>query len=344
MTRLITLGFENPNEILLGADSSDYWKTILNYKSSTPGIEDLVSPCVLAMRGNNTGWYYYWSSEETEIYFVGTFRMPLIQDNFRLLEFTNENTDTFINSLRIKLRSTGALDICRDDFVLVSSATSIIAVNTVYTIEVYYKPANSGGVVTVKVDGVEVATYTGDTTNDQQYTRGMFIRCPYNNVDYYGWWDNIAVNNSSGSDNNTWIGRMFLQPLYPRAAGDETGLSRGGTDLGANFAQVAYADEGLSFLQGDEDDYDLYEIDNVDLPTGATINNIIVEVTGKSTGGTGEIAVMIKADAVEDQGDDVTLTADTTTRQQVWAENPDTETSWAEADLATLQIGAKIRS
>jgi len=295
MTRLITLGFENPSEISLGQISSAVHVFIFDYKSGITGITDLVSPSVLAMNSNNQGFYYYWSSEESEIYFVGTFRTGYIQDNYRLIEFTNENSDTFGNSLRIKIRSTGALDICRDDTVLVSSAASVVTVNTVYTIEIYYKPANTGGVVTVKIDGVQVATYSGDTTNDQQYTRGMFVRNPFSSESYWCWWDNIAVNNSSGTSNNSWIGKMYLQPLYPRAAGDNTDLTRGGVDLGANFAQVSYADEGLSFLQGDEDDYDLYEIDNVDLPAGATINNIIVETTGKSTSGTGEVAAMIKS-------------------------------------------------
>ncbi len=115
--------------------------------------------------------------------------------------------------------------------------------------------------------------------------------------------------------------------------------------MGANFAQVRDSDPGgVSFLQGNLDDYDLYTVDVPDLPAGVTINNIIVQATGKSTSGTGEIALMVKGGATEDDSADKILTASTMIFQNVWAVNPDDSAAWAESDLADLQIGVKIRT
>jgi hypothetical protein len=199
--------------------------------------------------------------------------------------------------------------------------------------------------MTLKLDGVQVATYTGDTTDNAETIDGLRLHQGNGSTNYITWWDDIAVNDNSGSDNNSWIGRIRLWPLYARGAGDVTGLSRGGNDLGANFAQVRDPDPtGQTFVQGDQNDYDLYDVDTLDLPAGATINNIIVQIAGKSTSGAGYIAPMIKAGSTESQGDDVLLSTSPVVRQQAWATNPSTSSAWTESDLSSLQIGVKIRS
>jgi hypothetical protein len=53
---------------------------------------------------------------------------------------------------------------------------------------------------------------------------------------------------------------------------------------------------------------------------------------------------MIKGGGTEAQGADQIFTTNATIRQEAFAINPGTAGAWAEADLATLEIGVKVRS
>lgn len=82
-----------------------------------------------------------------------------------------------------------------------------------YLIEIYYKPLNSGGVITLRVNGVEDFTFTGDVTagledikyfgfsdKDSTYAGGFYI-------------DDIVI------DDSDWIGETRIQAVAVTGAG-----------------------------------------------------------------------------------------------------------------------------
>jgi len=50
-------------------------------------------------------------------------------------------------------------------------------------------------------------------------------------------WDDIAINDGSGSFENSWCGEGEIVVLRPSATGDNNAWTRGGTDSGANWSQ-----------------------------------------------------------------------------------------------------------
>lgn len=348
MARKITLGFDDPTEYYLGTPYIEIGNGLsvsvrqVYYTGATLG--NLESFGALVLQGNNY-WQYMFGENLTDLYFSGSFCAEYLANGNAIITFGTRTDGSFGSTLNVIWNTDGSLSLRRGNTVLATSASGLVAVKTRYSLECYCKPRNSGGEFTVKLGGVQIATYTGDTTDNAESIDGFRLEDGHGSSNYITWWDDVAVNDASGGDNNSWIGMMRLWPLYAKAGGDVTQLSRGGLDLGVNFAQVRDADPtGQTFVQGDQDKYDLYKVDQLDLPAGATINNIIVQTAGKSTSGLGKIAPMIKADDTENQGDDVILSSSVTVRQQAWAINPKTSVAWTESDLSSLQIGVKIRS
>lgn len=346
MASLIRLGFEDPQEVLLGTTGTN-----ANVKPArvdiggTAYLAGLTSLNVLAIQGNNIYWQYLFASAKTDVYFAGSFNTPALSNGLLLLSF-DTSSGAFSSTLNVIWNTNGSISIRRGSTVLATSAsTGLIAANTKYTIECYVKPRNSGGEFTVKLGGTQVVTYSGDTTDNAESCQGFRLYNPYNSTSYWCWWDDVGANDNSGATNNTWLGVIQLYALTLTGAGATTQLDRGGLDLGANFAQVRDPDAfGLHYVQGDTDEYDLYTVDCPDLPAGATINNIIVQFSGKSVGGTGLAAAILSSNGTLGTGSDQTLTTSPIVRQEAWATDPQDSGAWTEADLATLQIGVKIRS
>jgi hypothetical protein len=157
--------------------------------------------------------------------------------------------------------------------------------------------------------------------------------------------DDIVINDTNGSVNNSWPGQVRLLPIQPCAAGDVTELTRKGIDLGANYAQVREPGHGgFAVVETDTvNKRDLYAVDLPDLPAGATIKNVIVKATANVQNGSGGLALLLKAGTTESEGSNQALVSDFKTFGQVWDINPDTGVAWTEADLADLQIGIKAK-
>jgi len=347
MARIITLGFDDPSEFLLGTPSVEYGGWVKAASVMYQWAGGLESLGVIAMNGNNVYWQYALPYNVAELYFVGSFFTNSLTNAYQIVSFDTRTDYGFSNTLNIIWNTNGSISLRRTNTVLATSAAGLVNLNTRHTIECLVKPLNTNGTFVCKIDGVDAASYTGDTTDNAESCDGVRI---YNITANTAagiscWWDDIAINDTSGSYNNSWIGRMRLFPLYTRGAGNVTGLSRGGYDLGANFAQVRDPDPiGNTFVQGTSGTYDLYTIDTIDLATGTVINNIIVQSGGKSTSGAGLINHVLKVGATESDGEVQICPTAHTIRQHAWAINPNTGVPWTESDLASTQIGIKMRS
>lgn len=346
MTRLFSFGFESAEELEL-------FDTI-----QSPSITSIVAT-ELARTGGNVLQFHGTGNDycaklfaipgRNAVYVGGAVRAttdPTV--GYVILSFGCGQTagQEFNAQCSVKYLTGNAVGAYIGNTLLAQSVTGVAPINGNWVyIEVYLEPADAGGRFVIKCDGATVVDYTGDTNPSGTPTgvTGIAIHDLFNSAANYVWWDDVVYNDDSGTDNNTYPGQVRLQPIRTVAAGDVTQLSRGGVDLGANFRQVR--DASLStFVQGSLNQYDLYDVDDPDLPAGATIKNIIVEVIGNSISGAGEVATMVKGATTEDQGSDQVLATGVTVRQEAYPENPDDSAAWEETDLADLQIGVKMRT
>jgi len=226
----------------------------------------------------------------------------------------------------------------------VATSERVIAAGGWYYIEVYYLPDDSTGVCTIRVNGTEWLTFSGDTRNGDNLA---VVRLKYrsNQVgvttnDCY--FDDLVINDTSGSVNNTWPGQQKLYLAVPNAAGDQTDLT---PSAGNNWDCVDEIPTSTAdyVSSATATEYDLYNITDP-LAGTETLGSVVLNIVAKIDSGSGNIATTLKANVTEDDGANIGLTEAWQLYQQAWAVNPDDSAAWAPADIDDLQIGVEIKA
>jgi hypothetical protein len=280
---------------------------------------------------NNQDWLTFtFPANKTEIYMGFAWYGDVLPStgNKRLLQFTGPNT---------------TLDIANGGILTAFSQSSPTAMSadTWHYIEIHYIPLNSGGTFTLKLDGATVIDFSGDTTSSQETISGInFFSGTENN--YTGAFDDIVINDTSGSVNNSWPGIVRLLPLRPRAAGVDADWSRAGLDLGANFLQASRVGKfgTLPLLQASTTGLrDSYRVDMPDLPDGAAIKNVIAVARATAGSGSGNLKLGVIGNlGTENQSASQALTAAYKAFTHVVALNPDDSAAWEEADINNIEV------
>jgi archaellin len=282
------------------------------------------------------------STAYTDIY-IGCAARPSSLATGEFIIAYNDAPATYVNRLAVRVTATGQLDLLMDNVIKASSSPGVIAINNWYYFEFYVKPRNTGGVMTLKVDGTQVATFSGDTTNDREYINS--IKFAGNDVSQTVApmaFDDIVINDNTGSYNNTYPGMVRLLPIHAEAAGNYVAWDRAGVDLGDDAAQVRNGSFEYSMMQtSSADQKQTFDPEVPDLPAGATITNIVVTARARVQSGSGVIAPMVRAGTTDDVSADQTLVSNWKYYQKAWALNPADSAAWEESDLATLEIGVQ---
>jgi len=278
----------------------------------------------------------------TELYWGFAINVPSLSAS-PFFYSRNDDPGVYTNFVSLSLTADGRISIVRyNSTLLAQSAAGVIAANTWHYIEFYHKPRNSGGITTVKVDGVEVATYSGDTTQEEEFINAFdFSGVTVTSIAVRPTlFDDIVCNDASGASNNSWPGMVRLLPIRGRSEGEYAQWSRAGLDLGDDAAQMTGGGFGVHQLQTASADQLVTAAAEVpDLPVGAVITNIVVTARARVESGAGVIAPMVRSNGTNSISSDQTLTTNWKNFEYAWAVNPADNAAWEEADLATLEIG-----
>ncbi|NJL73664.1 MAG: hypothetical protein HC892_00185 [Saprospiraceae bacterium] len=212
-------------------------------------------------------------------------------------------------------------------------------------IEIWNKPLNSNGRFVLKINGVISIDFTGDTVQSSQVFNGFSLGD--RNTGALGLYDNILVNDTSGSVDNTWIGQPEFIIVRPLANGSVQDWTRGGVDTGSNVGQLlnsnGMADAGNSYLQTSTDNHQsLFTIPPVDIPAGATISAVSIQVSAMNTGaGVNDVNPTIKSGATTSEPTPIFGTISTAWKAIVsrWATDPNTSAAWTEANVQAIEVG-----
>lgn len=217
-------------------------------------------------------------------------------------------------------------------------------------IEIRHLCHDTTGIVEVWLGGTRVINLTGiDTKASAKNIRAFdlaYDRTSGSNSvsNKYIAFDDIAVNDTTGSVNNGRPGDAGIYYLPPNAAGDVTQLTRGGTDSGANWSQVDEVPIGTTddVRSSTDGQYDLYNITNT--PVAGTINAVeLIAYAQKSDAGTAGIALMLKSGGTEDEGARQELNTANKFYRELHEQNPVTAAAWTTSSVDSLQVGAKVK-
>lgn len=252
------------------------------------------------------------------------------------------NSGTQLGGIR-RNGSTNKIEIYTSTGTLVATGAISIILGTWYVLEIRVKIADSGGVISVKVDGVQDATFTGDTKPGAETT--------FDNFKWTGdntYLDDIAINDTFGAVDNSWCGDGRVIALTPNGNGD---LSQLTNQLGNSTDNYSYVDEKPSdgdtdYVQGSTvDQKDLYALTDCGL-TGISISRVWAESRSRDTVAAGGLlALTIKTNSTEYSSADIALL---NTYSRVigtdYPLNPNTGVAWTIAQVDALQAGPKTRS
>lgn len=345
MTRLFTAGAEESNIKSLWTDldatNTGYyyiWRRNTEDVYNPPGNAARTGEACYILMDSSAFIRHTWGTPSTEIYVGFASSVSALSTVNDFVRFYNNFSNTQYLSARITAGDT--LKIYRTGTEIASYTGALVSLNAWHYYEFWFKPLNTGGRVTVKIDGTQVIDFTGDTTNGVETVDTFFI-VGNNGIGNPCFVDDIVVNDAGGSVNNTWPGQIRLLPVRPNAAGASTQWTRKGVDMGSNHANARSRNRLSHIETGTTAQKDLYALEVPDIPAGSTIKNIVGLALGTVQNGSGSVKLGVRAGATENFGSAQALGADWKYIWQVWDQNPNTTSAWVEADLNGLQGGVE---
>jgi len=333
MARLLTTGWETGTH-----DDAYGYSGYPDMETSSPRTGGYA----LRIRAADTYPLRSWTGV-SELYMGFAFRPAAIDGTIHKIVYFRDGVTT-VNQLR--LSGSGYLQAYNGDgTTLLATGTQALAGGVWYYIQVHLKVADSSGDFEVKVDGATVLDidYSGDTKPSTNTVITNVMLSGYQSGSTYRTaYDDLVVNDTSGSYNNSWTGNVKLYPIRPNAAGDSTQWT---PNTGNNYAAV---DEVPSthneyVYSTTVDNKDLYNFGTVTLPTGSTVKNLVVITNAYLDSGSGSIALGVKSSSSEDFGSDQALGTSLKPFEYAVPLDPATSAAWGQSGIDSVQAGMKCR-
>lgn len=329
MARIFVAGFESHGveifDIVSGAArlSTSGLDMDGNYCLECSGSADYASKAFLTSHGS--------------LYFA--FRLRYYSDpalSCGLIRFSDSGGTTTITVLRntsykteLRLGSYGGT--------VIATGSRTISAGTTYLVEIYYAPLNSGGTFTLKIDGVQEISYTGDTTAGLENILDFRLGSPSAGSVYgYSYYDDFIV------DDANWIGKTYIQGLTITGSGTTTQWD---PSTGSNYAcvdEVPYSDTDYVYTNTN-DEIDTYALSNLS-GTIASIKAMALTARAAYDGSPTPTHIQL---GVRSGGSDYFATDFSPPSsfgflgQRILEVNPATSAAWTESGVNALEVGMK---
>ena len=271
--------------------------------------------------------------------------------NTQIMRFVNSSNGPQVS---IQLTTTNTLQLRNNLAVQIGSDSAALSNDTWYRLELSFNPAT--GAVEARIDGTSFASGSTATGSWSRIIVGVITGTPTGDM----YVDDVAVNDDSGSFQNTWPGSGKIIVLKPNAAGDNTGLTTGVSDNTNHYLNVdeVTPDDDTSYNQtSTASQIDDYNLEASGLGASDIINVVAVGVRyRKVTSGTLVFKVRAKAAAAGTVEASPNISSATTTFSTNAEATPKlypltmydlpgaSTTPWSTADLDQAQIGVETVS
>lgn len=242
----------------------------------------------------------------------------------------------------IGFSSSGTLRLFRSHNTVIASGNPI-ALNTWYCLEAHLKIDNSDGIAQVKMNGVQEIDYTGDTqsSGDAGITTVQLGGQEKDFCYLYGYFDDIAINDTSGTENNSWIGRGGIYLGEVDGAGEHAEFTPASGNNWENVDEIP-PDDDTSYVESDTLGHrDLYTTGGI-TPTSGTISAVQWLARAKMVdAGIGNLQRLVRHDGVDYAGADNPMSTSYSYLSDIMELAPD-DTAWTIAKVNALQVGQKV--
>jgi hypothetical protein len=327
MARIFMDGFET-------GDSS-FWNNYSNAGTVTATPPAGMSGSYMMVFSTYHGAYRLLSISKSEIYIAfkwyGT--PQNITDPSSIFSF-RDSAGTLIYSTRRNSLGFMEARLGSHSGALNATGTKILYPYITYLIEAYYKPLNSGGVFTTKIDGVQDINYSGDTTNGLEDIKSVSFG--YDGVLEAASCkiDDIVI------DDANWIGNTKLGIIVP----DGTGTTNNWT------ASTGNAWDCLNEKPPSDTDY-VYsnttnQIATYAMTTIANMNTVkAVQLQGRAayegSPTPTKIQLGVRASGADYFATDISPGVGFAMNSKILELNPADSAAWEQADIDALEVGVK---
>jgi len=226
---------------------------------------------------------------------------------------------------------------------LLDTSDLALPLNQWVCVEVYAKIADSGGQITVRVDGVEWLSYSGDTQATANAnvaiirfgaasTQGYSTACAY--------YDDIAVNDTSGARNNSWIGRGGIVGLYPSGAGSHADWD---PSAGSNYAavdEVPHDSDTTYVCTATPDEVDTYAMADLANPDHVVSAVQWLAAARLDEAGSAAIKPVLRQGGTDYAGDSVGLDVGYAYKKKIYDAAPNGD-AWTYSIVNAIEAGVK---
>lgn len=298
-----------------GAERGDMtWWTSTNGSINTPNAIH-GTYCYIIPGGSTYYGYKTLPSTLSEFYFRfwGKFSLPTNRVLFR-----SGSTNLLVLTVSILNR-----------FDITGGATGSTANNTVnigswQCYEVYYKISNTVGVVTIRIDGVEVFTFSGDTQPGADTTiDNIYFDSPFAGM----YLDDFAL------DDADWCGLSYYVGLTVDADGT---LNEWTPSAGSNYQNVEIPANDSTYNSTNLAKTDEYNLTTTDI-TGKTVLRVIPFGRVQNPSG-GSVNLGVLTHALPYTAVVATPTSFAWKNGDEYELNPNTGNPWNQAEIDALQI------
>jgi len=234
-----------------------------------------------------------------------------------------------------------------NDALIVSGG--VVPTNAWCCIEIRVLIDNAVGVIQVRIDGVQVIDFSGDTQVDADDEVLVIVwGASYSDGGYvcYGYYDDLVINSIHGIRNNSWPGLGGIVGLVPTGAGNYTQLI---PSAGANWAavnEVPPDDDAAYVEQATTDLKDTYTMQDLVITPGQVANIAAVQWLCRAYNTVsqgGDFARLLRLYGVDHQGDDVPYDRSYDYHPEVLGTSPDTGQDWTEDEVNAIEAGVVVR-
>lgn len=247
----------------------------------------------------------------------------------------------------VSTTSGGALELRRGlagGTLLASSSAGVVVANEWHYVELQALLSDTVGTATLRLNGVTVAWFSGDTKNAG--TKTVFdsfgFGSPLNGngtADY----DDLYVCNGAGSVNNTFLGDCKVETLLPNGNGATSAWVGSDGNSTDNYLLVGEEPPSMTdFVQSATvGATDTYAHTNLATGTG-TVAGVQVAVYAKTDAGAANVAPVARSGANEAPGTTAALSTTVSAPHSVFETKPVDGGTWTIADVNAGEFGVKV--
>ena len=223
---------------------------------------------------------------------------------------------------------------------LVATGNMVLSLNTWYILDLHIIIHDVNGLIHFKVNGLDDAIYVGNTAIIASSVSEFRSKSSNSGIHL----DDIIINDTAGTINNSWMGGSKIIALRPIGPGS---LTQWTPSEGANWecvgeAPISETDYVVGNIAGAIDLYDLSSLPagvcSLDTFLGAKVFNSI----SRSGITTSYVESIIRTNSENTFTPPIAVPLINTIESMIWDLNPITGTTWTYADINALEVGVKL--